>query len=241
MTDQIKIGAKALGALNMPNACPRCFWIRQRAKTLPFQIFAGIFSSIDSYTKKIVHASFDHYNHAPPWLPEFKNVLKYLKVPHWSRFMRTDRTTGVTVSGVMDDLFENINGTLVIPDYKTAKFTKTQDKLLPLYSAQLNIYAWIQASLSERAVEGLYLIYFEPITGPPNKADITWPIDKYTTGGFNMTFSAHTLKIKQEAGMVDKLLGKAKIIMEQAEPPTALSGCDDCIKLERLAEMVGWF
>jgi len=49
---QLRISAKNLGELARPEFCPRCFWLRAHAKRLPFQIFPGIFSSIDAYTKR---------------------------------------------------------------------------------------------------------------------------------------------------------------------------------------------
>ena len=53
MSQQIRISAKHLGQLALADFCPRCFWIRLRcADKLPFQIFPGVFASIDSYTKK---------------------------------------------------------------------------------------------------------------------------------------------------------------------------------------------
>lgn len=54
----LQISGKDLGALALWHSCPRCFWIQRRAK-LPWQIFPGIFSSIDSCSKKAVHAHFD--------------------------------------------------------------------------------------------------------------------------------------------------------------------------------------
>jgi hypothetical protein len=48
VTIQIRISGKDLGALALPDFCPRCFWIRRHApQGLPFQVFPGIFSSID--------------------------------------------------------------------------------------------------------------------------------------------------------------------------------------------------
>ena len=47
-----KVCAKTLG---MPSFCPRCFWLQMHYK-LPYQIFPGIFSNIDSYTKNLVHS-----------------------------------------------------------------------------------------------------------------------------------------------------------------------------------------
>ena len=56
----LRISAKNLGALALPGFCPRCFWLKLKAQNrLPFQIFPGIFSSIDAYTKRVVHAWID--------------------------------------------------------------------------------------------------------------------------------------------------------------------------------------
>ena len=48
MPKPIRISAKNLGAVAMPGFCPRCFWIQMHAEGLPYQIFPGIFSSIDA-------------------------------------------------------------------------------------------------------------------------------------------------------------------------------------------------
>jgi hypothetical protein len=50
----IQISAKNLGILALPEYCPRCFWLKLKLQfKLPYQIFPGIFSSIDSYSRKI--------------------------------------------------------------------------------------------------------------------------------------------------------------------------------------------
>jgi hypothetical protein len=226
----------------MLDFCPRCFWIKQKAKPIPFQIFPGIFSSIDAYTRKIIHASFDNTGKPPAWLPVLKDASKYLKVPHWSKFARADHVTGITVSGVMDDLLECVNGTLIIPDYKTAKFTATQDKLYPMYAGQLNAYAWIQQSLSNSPIASLCLIYFEPMTefyGPVDKKG-NWPMDKYSPWGFDMGFSAHSVLVEQDPDLIPNLLLQAKQILIEPEPPSPLGGCKDCESVERLRDMCGW-
>ena len=238
----IRIGAKDLGAMAMPEFCPRCFWVKQKAKPMPYQIFPWIFSSIDAYTRKIIHASFDQTGKPPAWLPILKDAFTYLKVPHWSKFARTDLETGITVSGVMDDLFENVNGTLTIPDYKTAKFTANQDKLFPMYTGQLNAYAWIQRPLSPKPIAFLCLIYFEPVTEPRGPHDVhsKWPLTKYNDVGFDMAFSAHSIIVDQDPDLIPSLLRKAKDILIQPEPPASLQGCKDCDSLERIRDMAGW-
>ena len=56
MSSSLRTSAKNLGELALPDSCPRCFWLKLRARQLPFQIFPGIFSSIDAYTKRVAHA-----------------------------------------------------------------------------------------------------------------------------------------------------------------------------------------
>ena len=83
MSNQIRISAKNLGALAMPDFCPRCFWLKLRMENkLPFQIFPGIFSSIDSYTKNIVHSWFDTHGCCPVWLSELGEIKGYVNPPH---------------------------------------------------------------------------------------------------------------------------------------------------------------
>lgn len=41
----LRISAKNLGHLALPDACPRCFWIQTYFK-LPHQIYLGIFCSL---------------------------------------------------------------------------------------------------------------------------------------------------------------------------------------------------
>jgi len=42
MAEVLRISDKNLGALALPDFCPRCFWLKAKAKKLPFQIFTGI-------------------------------------------------------------------------------------------------------------------------------------------------------------------------------------------------------
>ena len=62
------ISAKDLGALSLPDFCPRCFWIERHMGKSP-SIFPGIFSSLDAITKRSAHRSFLERGKAPDWLP----------------------------------------------------------------------------------------------------------------------------------------------------------------------------
>lgn len=256
--ERTRISAKDLGYLALPEACDRCFWIKQKCKPLPFQIFPGIFNSIDAYSKKLVHAAFDHFGHAPAWLPQLKSCYRYLKVPHWSKFVRVHEPTGIVLSGTMDGLFENIDKSLTIPDYKTAKFTKTQDALFPMYEVQLNGYAFIQNGLGAGKVSDLWLFYFQPMTMPNEEMEqklfppeafglkvrdyVTgasiWPIPKYQADGFDMQFEVHGIQVAILPHLIDDLLERAKGILDQIEPPEGRHDCQDCANLSKMFAMI---
>jgi|MTBAKSStandDraft_2_1061841.scaffolds.fasta_scaffold09134_7 hypothetical protein len=226
MTKELRISGKILGALNMPDACPRCFWIKQKVKSLPFQIFPGIFMSIDAYSKRVVHAWFDAHHSAPPWIPELQGAVKYLPVPHWSKFKRADPDTGITVSGAMDDLFVCEDGTHIIPDYKTAKYTANQDKLLPMYEGQLNAYRWVHEGAGNK-VRSTPLIYCEPITDDTRRA-----FDP--PAGFSMEFVTKGVQVEMDDALIPFLLRQAKTILDMPEPPLGVDGCKDCAAVDGL-------
>ncbi len=69
------MSGKDLGAIALTDFCSRCFWVKLHSRgQLPFQIFPGIFSSIDAYTKRVVHAWFDEFGKPPPWLKGLDGV-----------------------------------------------------------------------------------------------------------------------------------------------------------------------
>lgn len=225
----LRISAKNLGHLALPNACPRCFWIQTHFK-LPYQIFPGIFSSIDAYTKKVIHLHLAETGHLPTWMSGFGDIGRPIHVPHHSKFFVTDPKTGVTLTGVPDEMTETGEG-LWILDYKTAKFTGNQDSLLPVYRAQLNGYALIAETLYQKPVVGLGLIYFEPVT------DIGTSGGLIDAAGMSMGFKAKLLPIERDVELVPSLLAQAKEIYDLPAAPAGRDGCRDCESLENITRL----
>jgi len=223
----IQISGKNLAALNMADACPRCFWIKNTVKNLPFQIFPGIFSSIDSHVKNVIHSVFDQTGTAPIWLPELADAVAYQKVPHWQKSKRVDAETGIIVTGIPDDIFECADGSLIIPDYKTARYTDGQDKLLPIYIGQLNAYRFMWQGMGAE-VRSLPLIYCEPQT------DVPMVDDK----GFALGFTTKTILVEIDDELIPRLLQRASEILVGGIPESA-GGCEECEKLAALMERVG--
>ncbi len=208
--DRLKvISAKDLGKLDMPDFCPRCFWLERHIGKPP-AIFPGIFSTIDALTKRSTGRSFSERGKVPDWLPipdlvEVEEGDTYFKLPvgygDW------------TLIGKPDDIFRTKDNSYHIVDYKTAKFTHRQDELFPLYQVQLNCYAYLAEKYGFKPVTKLSLVYCQPNEDLDNDHN------------FKLSFEAYQVKVDLKPNIVQELLLKARQILEQPEPPLARHNC----------------
>jgi len=219
--EQIQISAKNLGAIVLDDFCPRCFYIKLKSKKLPWQMFPGIFSSIDSYTKKIMHNWIDNPDKQPKFISDMK-ITSYRKVLHWSKSKLNIPEFGITLTGIPDDLWVGPEG-VHIPDAKTAKYSDAQDKLIPMYKVQLNGYAKIYEGLGEN-VTGLSMIYMEPLTEE-------WAASEWAhKDNFKMVFDPKFVPVNVDIESLDPLLEKTRQIYDGGLPDSA-DGCKDCVAL----------
>jgi PD-(D/E)XK nuclease superfamily len=233
MPETIVISAKNLGCLALPGFCPRCFWIQMHVDGLPYQIFPGIFSSIDSYAKKLVHGWFDRHRAAPTWLGPLGDIKGYVNPPHYSKFSILDAATNIILRGTLDGIMLMRDGSHLIVDYKTAKFTMHQDELFPMYEVQLNAYAVIGEQKGLAPVSGLALVYTEPVTD-----DATAKKDHYLNDtGFLMEFSAQIRPVKLAPELIPPLLAKVGEIYEMNSPPKSRDNCENCALLQSLIDL----
>lgn len=229
----LQISAKDLGALALKGFCPRCFWISRRTK-LPWQVFPGIFSSIDSYSKKVVHGQFDR-GAVPGWLAPLGELRGYKDPPSAQRFRVPVEEHGLLLTGAPDAIFERADGTLVIADYKTSRHTEGQDRLLPVYRVQLNAYAYIARKLGWNPVSALALIYTEPVT--TDEAAVQEAAKR--EDGFAMGFAAKIIEIEKDEHMLAPLFARAAGIHALEAPPAAREGCGDCVQFEKIRGLLG--
>ena len=232
----LQISAKNLGQLSLPDYCPRCFYIKLKLGfKLPYQIFPGIFSSIDSYSKKITWRYYEKHNVVPPWFNSLGKVVKPIPVPHFSKFNFVDKKTQVKLTGVPDEIFLLENGTYIIIDYKIAKYTPNQDLLMPMYRVQLNGYALIFEKLGLGSISGLSLCYYEPQTEVGQGSIDSQVVE----AGFNMKFNAHIEQVELDpGGTVMPLLKKVREIGSRETSPAGSKGCEECRKVGEMVGMV---
>ena len=208
--DKLKIiSAKDLGKLNLPDFCPRCFWI-ERHLDKPPAVFPGIFSTIDAVTKRSTHRSFADRNIPPGWLPATDAV----KVEEGNLYFKIEVEPGSWVLvGKPDDIFRSGDGSYHIVDYKTAKITRNQDELFPLYETQLNCYAFLAQRYGLEPVTRLSLIYCEP------NEELDCDED------FKLSFKTCSVDVALNLEGIFTLLINARKILDQPKPPFARDNC----------------
>ena len=163
----------------------------------------------------------------PAWMMEMGDITGYQKVPHWSKFNVELPARKILLTGVPDDFLVDRKGNYIIPDYKTSKFTETQDKLRPMYNIQLNCYDVI-ATAQNIQVVALYLVYMEPVT------DEVAAGESRTVEGFSMEFKAYPVAVEQNRQIVEDALQTTRELYELADPPDPIAGCKDCQNLEAI-------
>jgi hypothetical protein len=104
---------------------------------MPWQVafpdFPRNFSSIDGYSKKVTTRHFDRHGRVPRWFDGFGELGTPIKVPGWWKFQFIDKETNIRLTGVPDEILRHPEKGLSILDYKTARFTDTQDILALMY------------------------------------------------------------------------------------------------------------
>ena len=240
MKKEIRVSAKQLGELALRYHCRRCFWVKAKMKgKLPYQSFPGIFSSIDSYTKKAVLGWFKRHKEAPPWLKELGELKECIDPPGFRKFFVDDEKIGIRLTGSPDIFFVREDGKLLIVDYKTSKYTGGQQKLMPLYEVQLNAYAYIASRVSKQfgypEVGGLALLYTEPVTEGERIESDGLHRDEHLA----MEFKATPVEIEHREDRLLNLLDVARSILESKEPPKSRHGCHECERVGKLADLTG--
>ena len=235
MPGPLRISAKTLGAVAQPDFCPRCFWIKLQLKRTPFFSFPGIFSSIDSYSKHVVHGWLDGGDGPPAWLAELGDITSYRDPPHHTKYNIDIPEFDLTLTGVPDGILVRRDGSHVIVDYKTARKTDTQDALLPTYEVQLNGYAAIGEQRGFAPVAKLALIYFEPVSEP---ADAARPASR-RPDGFALGFAAKIHEVPVAPATLPPLYRAVRALYDRTSAPPGRDGCKDCAAVTALRAITG--
>jgi len=235
MPENININARDLGQVLLDNFCERCFWFTRKfplGQNHPFASpMPGIVSQADAYIKRVVNTHLQQTGSLPSWLIDaLKNSFPNLDF-HSVRFVNPGRwqfslfEARCVLAGEADAIWEFPDGQWFIADYKMASVTQTQERLLPLYQAQLNAYSYLAQQLQKKAVVGLALIYFEPEHKAINDLDLLQRTKGQMILGFRCTVVPIDL---HPTDWVEELCQRVFSILSSGTPPTGKEGCQGC-------------
>lgn len=227
----ISVSATELANYAARYPCMRCAWVRMHVKDLPYQSFPGIFSTIDTFTKKVITSHFNQHGCLPPWMEEIGDVIRCVDPPGWRKFYREDEHTEVTVRGEADAIFQLAGGSYLIADYKTSRYNPERLYALRSYEMQLNAYAWIAESTGFSPVNRLALIFMEPAS---NIEDAKSP-NSIDDDGIQLRFNTRIVPVKRRPeSMIPPILEKVRSVADMSTPPAPRSRCRDCDQFDTM-------
>jgi len=240
--DPIRLSATKFGKLASPDFCQFCFWVYlQIDQKAPFDSFPGIFSSIDRYTKAMIHAYMDKHHKLPACLEGFEDAVGYLEVGRLKHF---DEESGILITGEPDDVFTLTDECLALADYKTARYPKAlaggdkseSSMLLPSYGVQLNVYDYLLEKNDFPKCQKASLIYFDPTTA------LSAPefLDRWDDLGFSLGFQAKVLPVElNHKEILPPLFARVRKVYELEKAPRGRAGCKNCERIENMLALAG--
>lgn len=221
------IGVKDLGNLVTANFCQRCFWFGRHFGPFP-TMFPGIFSVLDSVSKKSVYRSFFQRKKLPDWLdisdviylPSLEEIGTVLAEYNRKYLIAEHKKSGWILRGTPDAVFKLRDGTLHIADFKTARYTAKQDELFPIYEIQLNGYALLAHKFT---ISKLSLVYCEPNSELKDDTD------------FKLGFTTKIVPIDLKPDVIPGLMTKAREIVDLKTPPLSKPECrGTCFYIDKI-------
>jgi hypothetical protein len=209
--------------------CARCFYIHRKLKIKPIaQVPLTLASATDSLLKNEFDAVRGTDERHPLWLREGLNVraFSHPSLDSWRNNLKGQRvvhgSTGVTVFGAIDDLWENLDtGELHIVDYKSTAKKGMPDLgggFGPSYKRQMEFYQWLYCQAGFRISPVGYFLY---VNG--SKEGRFYVNDKW-----RMIFETTLIAHEGNKDWVDPTLKKMVSCFNAEEIPLSDPNCDSC-------------
>lgn len=224
----IKLSIKNLASYALVDNCPRCSWVKHLlGYKIPYAIFPGVFSTIDSHCKKICDLHYSAFDQLPQWLHARFPGFKPFKAPHYTKMVLT--LGEIETRGSTDYILEK-DGELVVIDNKTAHFKDADDPLAALYDFQLNACGMALEANGHGKVKSLHLVYYDPI-----KLDATrlLPI---TNNVPSLEFEVKIRDVAIDRGLVERTAAEAVKVLSQTTAPSGAAVCKDCAQLDLILD-----
>jgi CRISPR/Cas system-associated exonuclease Cas4 (RecB family) len=207
--------------------CPRCFYLDNKlgTKRPGFPSF-NLNIAVDELFKK----EFDEYREAGkphPIMQEYKLEA----VPYVSKDIDTWRDnfagleyfhepTGLTVSGAIDDVWEDPQGNLIVVDYKSTSKAGKIETLADSaweeqYKRQIGVYQWLLVQLGYQVNGTGYFVY----------ANAKQTEEKFDN---KLIFETTLVPCEGDTSWIEPTLEKIKYCLESDEYPQSGVNCEYC-------------
>ncbi len=216
------------GKIDLFLECPRCFWLdRRKGVSRPSMPGFALNSAVDHLLKKefdilrkkglkhelmekygIDAVPFDHPD-LPIWRGDFKRT-EGISILH--------KPTNLEISGIVDDVWVNREGELIIVDYKatsTSKEISLDDEYKQGYKKQMEVYQWIFRQKGFKVSNVGYFIFAN--------ADKTRP-----QFDGRLEFEITILPYEGDASWVEPVIYKIKECLDLETIPPAGENCQYC-------------
>jgi CRISPR/Cas system-associated exonuclease Cas4 (RecB family) len=207
--------------------CPRCFYLDNKLGTKrPGMPSFNLNIAVDELFKK----EFDVHRAAAtphPIMTQYKLqavpfVHKDMDVwrDNFAGLEFTDETTGLVVSGAIDDIWQQPDGTLIVVDYKaTSKdgeiITLDDSSWSAQYARQMGVYQWLLRKMGYTVSDTGYFVYANALK---------------TSAGFDNTLHFETTLVPcvGDTTWIEPILKDIKSTLDSPMYPDSGAACEYC-------------
>ena len=207
--------------------CPRCFWVDNKlgTKRPGFPSF-NLNIAVDELFKK----EFDIYRaeQTPHPIMETYNIdavpFQHKDLETWRdpfvAITHKHESTGMVISGGVDDIWVTPANKLIIVDYKSTSKEGTISELSDSpwdqqYKRQLGIYRWLLEQNGFTVEETGYLVYANADQSQPEFRD-------------TLSFETTLVTVQTDVGWIEQTLLDIKTCLDQETIPTIGDRCEFC-------------
>jgi hypothetical protein len=231
---EIRISPSKIGALCVPDACERCFWLLLRLKfKSPFSWpMPGVMFALDSHQKQLVRVILSQKKTLPGFFGPFRDATELIGAESVSGF---HTGTGLTLFGKPDLVLKNAKGDLAVLDNKTAKRQPADHPLTAKYVVQTNFYGYLlEQSDASQKVSKVGILNYE--YAPLSDKEILKNTDEDSCW---TRFDPVVTEVDYDPErIVVPVLEHVSELIDQTGIPSGKEGCRDCKLLESFRDLI---
>jgi len=231
-SQSIRVSPRHLGQMGKQDFCPKCYCFSiGLGFRHPFDMpMPGIMHNLDRFEKLLVQAQFKAKGVAPKWLTSL-GCVEPIAFP--AKMVKEFPKYGLTLVGMPDEVFCDAEGSLILVDYKSARFKGDDDPFISCYRTQLLGYTILLEHHRIGTVKKAALIYFENRLADYKEK----PLDLLTGDGMRVPFAVKIHEVEIDRKALEPMLKAFRAYADVATLPEGRKGCKTCERLQVLFDV----